>query len=368
MIDTSLDSSNFYFLLAVFQGVILSVLILLKSPRRKPNIYFGLLIFLFSVSLLHLVLESSIHAFNVKFPFPMEFNLAYGPLAYLHILHIKDPLRKFNKKDLAHFVPTLLLDAFFFSSTFLYLGNHMEWAYENIPLIQGVAMSLSFVSMLQLAAYTYLIYKEASDSKVVLKDFSHVKNWLSLLVYSWSLVIGFFMIATPIALIFIEQLDNHSEWLYIPLGIINATWIFSLGFLYLLKYSRVLDKYMGKVEKFNISSDEIEEKRIQILTALESHQIYRDPKITVTKLAGHLNWPINSVSKMINETLDSNFNDLINQYRVSAFKKLVLKPESKKYSILGLGQEVGFSSKASFYRIFKKETGMTPSEYLKKQG
>ncbi|MEM9324703.1 MAG: helix-turn-helix domain-containing protein [Bacteroidota bacterium] len=71
------------------------------------------------------------------------------------------------------------------------------------------------------------------------------------------------------------------------------------------------------------------------------------------------------VSKMINESLRTNFNDLINAHRVEAFKELALRSGSKKYSIMGMGHEVGFSSKASFYRAFKKETGMTPTDYLK---
>ncbi|WP_099544758.1 helix-turn-helix domain-containing protein [Maribacter sp. 4G9] len=47
--------------------------------------------------------------------------------------------------------------------------------------------------------------------------------------------------------------------------------------------------------------------------------------------------------------------------------KLADEPESQKYLIVGLGQEVDFRSKASFYRAFKKETGMTPSQFIKSQ-
>ena len=121
MIDTSLNSSNFYFLLAVFQGLILAFIIIFRQPTRKSNLFFGLLLFLFSSSLLHLILEESISAFNSKFPIPMEFSLSFGPLAFLHIRYIKDPKRVFRKKDLLHFLPSLLLDGVFFTSIFLYI-------------------------------------------------------------------------------------------------------------------------------------------------------------------------------------------------------------------------------------------------------
>ncbi|MEM9297801.1 MAG: AraC family transcriptional regulator [Bacteroidota bacterium] len=368
MIDTSLDSSNFYFLLAVFQGVILSLLIgLFRTGGKKPNIYLSILIFLISLNLLQSILEASIHAFNVKFPIPMSFRLAFGPLAYLHILHIKDPIRKFLRKDLMHFIPSLILDILVFTISFLYLASNMDWAYANIPLIQSIAIYAAFIHIVQLTIYTYLIYKESVNARQVLKEFNRVKKWLSVLIVSWSLAIGFHVIGIPIGLIFIDQLDDNSEWLYIPLNTINAIWIFMLGYSYIITYAKVIGNYMDKIRKFNFSANDLDNKKNALLQALDQQELYKDPRLTVAKLAGHLGWPINSASKMINDTLQTNFNDLINQYRVAAFKELTLHPDSKKYSILGLGQDVGFSSKASFYRVFKKETGMTPSEFMKMQ-
>ena len=176
MLDTSLTSSNFYFLLAVFQGVILAFIILIRRPIRKTNVFFGLLLLLFSFSLLHLVLEESISGFNTKFPIPMEFSLSYGPLAYLHILFIKDPKRAFLKKDLLHFLPSLLLDGIFFTAIFLYIKTHLDWAYENIPLIQSIALVISFLGAIQLTIYTYFIYRESIEAKRMLKEFQKIKK------------------------------------------------------------------------------------------------------------------------------------------------------------------------------------------------
>jgi AraC-like DNA-binding protein len=52
---------------------------------------------------------------------------------------------------------------------------------------------------------------------------------------------------------------------------------------------------------------------------------------------------------------------------VEDFKQLALDPSHKHLSLLGIAQEAGFNSKATFYAIFKKKTGMTPSEYLESQ-
>ena len=67
----------------------------------------------------------------------------------------------------------------------------------------------------------------------------------------------------------------------------------------------------------------------------------------------------------INEQLGKNFYDFINAYRVEAFKAKLQDPKFAAYSILGVALESGFKSKSSFNAIFKKVTGMTPSQYKK---
>jgi AraC-like DNA-binding protein len=58
---------------------------------------------------------------------------------------------------------------------------------------------------------------------------------------------------------------------------------------------------------------------------------------------------------------------LINSYRVNEAKALLINEPQD--TILDIAYAAGFNSKASFNRIFKKVTGMTPSEYrLKMRG
>ena len=50
MLGTFLGSSNFYFLLAVFQGILLTLLIFISRTDSKPDMYFffGLSLFTFA--------------------------------------------------------------------------------------------------------------------------------------------------------------------------------------------------------------------------------------------------------------------------------------------------------------------------------
>ncbi len=365
MIDTSLDSSNFYFLLAVFQGIILSLIIVFEKPVRKASLCFGILIFLFSLSLLHLLLEESIHAFNSLYPIPMDFSLSFGPLAYLHVLYIKNPTRKLKRRDLLHFVPSIVLDGLFFSALFFFIRENMDWAYENVQSIRTLGVSMAILATLQQCIYTLLIYKESRNTKNTLKGFKEVRIWLKHILIAWLTIISFLLISMPLSLVHIDQFDDNSFLLYKPLGIIIGMCIYVLGYLYLIKYRKIVSYYSDRVGKISFSTSELALKKREILDILKNQRLYEDPTLTVSKLATHIGWPINDLSSMINETLNTNFNDLINRHRIDAFKEIIFEPDSKKYSIFGLSQKVGFSSKASFYRAFKKQTGITPSDFMK---
>ena len=60
-----------------------------------------------------------------------------------------------------------------------------------------------------------------------------------------------------------------------------------------------------------------------------------------------------------------NFYDFINKYRVEEAKKLLIE-DIHNYKILAIAYEVGFNSKATFNRVFKKFTELTPSEFKEK--
>lgn len=59
--------------------------------------------------------------------------------------------------------------------------------------------------------------------------------------------------------------------------------------------------------------------------------------------------------------MGQNFCDFINSYRVEEAKKILLKKNN--LSIEGIGYEVGFKAKTTFYTSFKKFTGKPPTKY-----
>lgn len=72
------------------------------------------------------------------------------------------------------------------------------------------------------------------------------------------------------------------------------------------------------------------------------------------------------VSQAINQEYGSNFNSLLNEYRIKeACRRLGENPDYANMTIEGIAESVGFKSRTSFGALFKSVTGLSPSAYQK---
>jgi AraC-like DNA-binding protein len=97
-------------------------------------------------------------------------------------------------------------------------------------------------------------------------------------------------------------------------------------------------------------------------------QLYRKPRLSVDDLASRTGLQIKDISWAFNVGAKTSFNDYVNRLRVAAFRQLLEGPGVDKKSVLEMAFECGFNSKSSFNAIFKREVGMTPSQYLRSRG
>jgi AraC-like DNA-binding protein len=61
--------------------------------------------------------------------------------------------------------------------------------------------------------------------------------------------------------------------------------------------------------------------------------------------------------------MHTSFYDLINRYRVAKAQELLRSPTAAHLNLLGVAMESGFKSKSVFNEVFKKNTGLTPSQF-----
>ena len=104
-----------------------------------------------------------------------------------------------------------------------------------------------------------------------------------------------------------------------------------------------------------------------LLRLMEERKPYLDPELKMSYLTSELKCSSKELSDLFKESVQQSFADFINGYRVTAFKEKIKNKEHKKYTLLALSEQCGFSSRSSFFRIFKKITGVTPLEYLKQR-
>jgi AraC-like DNA-binding protein len=293
----------------------------------------------------------------------MNFSLAYSPLAYFHIKSITNISFKVNRRFIIHFVPCLLIEVVFFIVFFTYTRFHMEWAYANIEQIRLLFLLIGMGTCLQMSAYAFFMWRLIRETTFRPDNYTKIiKNWLRTFGILWSLLIAFLASTILTGLLNLKRLDELP--LQYPLSVLASFSIYWLGYRYLLKYNGSIQKHIIKSNAIRYSHEEIDQKKRQLIEALEVHLLYKDINLDVEGLAKHLKWPIRDIPLVISEGFGTNFNDLINSYRIEAFKKMVSNSENRKYTIMALAQKAGFNSRASFYRAFKKIHGQTPGEFF----
>ena len=104
-----------------------------------------------------------------------------------------------------------------------------------------------------------------------------------------------------------------------------------------------------------------------VLDYIQNKKPYLEPELTLEQLASQLSLKPRVLSQVINEILGQNFYDFINRHRIEEASRLLTNPKDKKITILEVLYEVGFNSKSSFNTLFKKYTGLTPTEFRKKK-
>lgn len=97
------------------------------------------------------------------------------------------------------------------------------------------------------------------------------------------------------------------------------------------------------------------------LKALRAQEWWRDPQLTLDRLAQHLATNTSYVSKALNQGLGQGFNECVNRLRVEAVAADLSAGSTR--DLVQIAFDCGFNSKASFQRAFVQYMGQTPSAF-----
>lgn len=124
---------------------------------------------------------------------------------------------------------------------------------------------------------------------------------------------------------------------------------------------RTLKKYSNS----GLSKDEMHRITKKLEQLMEHKKLYLDAEITIDKLAGYLLCSKHHLSQVLNAQLKKSFYDYINTYRVEEAKILLTDAARSEHKIASIAYDAGFNSLSTFNDVFKKLTGLTPSQYRK---
>ncbi len=92
-----------------------------------------------------------------------------------------------------------------------------------------------------------------------------------------------------------------------------------------------------------------------------TNELYKDNQFKLKTLAEKSAIPTHRLSQLLNDNLGKSFNGYINEYRIKAACQLL--QTAHNLSLEGVGYEVGFKSKSTFFTTFKKIMHLTPAQF-----
>ena len=184
-------------------------------------------------------------------------------------------------------------------------------------------------------------------------------NWLPSEKWLIAIYTGNLIIATAFFLSFF----GFSSAYYISGPIVFSFFLYLLTFGYFnagwfeITTKKPLEKYANK----KIDSSEAEQLIIQLKQLMDDQSIYTNSSLKIKEVAAQLEIPAHRLSQLLNDNLGKSYATFINEYRIKAACQLLGTDHS--LSLEGIGYEVGFRSKSTFFTTFKKIMGLTPAQY-----
>lgn len=109
---------------------------------------------------------------------------------------------------------------------------------------------------------------------------------------------------------------------------------------------------------------DVPDLRERIVREMETGQLFRNPDFRIGDLASRLNTNSTYVSACLNMLMNTSFPKFITGYRIRyAMEQMKANPDK---FLSDIAVESGFSNENTFFRSFKAETGLTPSEWRKR--
>ncbi len=372
---------DYILIIGTFEAIFLILLLLGKKNKTTPDLFLGIIIFLYAISIGSTFIE--IYNFRNKFPYPGFMNLSWlilflhGPALWFYIKSLSDSVFSFKPVYLFHLVP------FLFFLIFHYFNFISLTVPEKITLVENdlfkeqifYKISVLSIGVSTITYYIWALRMIKNHNARLLQHFSKTEDidlaWLKTLI-----IAALICYSINVALFNLDLIFHFATYKFLMALTYSfaSVYILFLGY-FGLKQSDVFISKNGKTfelrdNKWKDSSGKVitidNEFVTSLLSIMQTKQPYLDPELTLAALSKQLNVKPEFLSEVLNSQLNQNFFDFINRFRVGEFKNQCISKSNSHLSIMGVAYNCGFNSKASFYRAFKKFEGISPTAYMER--
>lgn len=346
--------------IGAMQGFVLALFLIVKwKGYQGPNLWFGLIIGIFSYCLLEftLLLSGHIKTFVHIFSFYAPLLFLLGPFLFLFAKTNLDQGYRFKSKALLHLIPSLVLIAGFIP--FYLISSNEKIEILNSLYARGNELPpnlviVNIVFFVQLSIYIVLAKREVAKNQKSTSVYRKIKSRVNNLI---ALLLTFYVITLTSFAIHTFSFQWRLQLLY----------AFMLSFsilMYWLSY-RVLFSKNGKeyssVPYHGKKSLPSDQHLPQLKHLLYEEKNFLDPDLSLKSLSKLMDLNSHQLSQLINQSYGTSFPILINELRIEEAKILLQANHEKK--LLAVALESGFSNQTNFIRVFKQFTGQTPSQF-----
>lgn len=351
-----------------FIQVLTFCIFLIRNIKRcSPNLYLAIF-FIAQLIIVGRMLAGSfckdeMQKYIYLLSYPVFWVVVPSVLMYIKSTLISD--FRFTRFHLLHFLPAALV--FLYNLTFalkLYMQDRgVNSLMSNLgnKSVGEIFMYLMYIYFLIYTLWTLKIvrlYKATQDHSKIHKKAKTIR-WLKTFVYSF-----FASWLINAIIIYAYQLN----WLPLtPLILILPFFIFfNIVFYFAWENPRPFIYSEEKIRNHLIEPEQAKLKKYisQLLDYMIVEKPYLDPDLSMNRLSEQVRIPVKYLSGIINSEFNQNFNDFINFYRTKEVTEALSKSDKLDTDLVSLALDCGFNSKASFFRIFKKNTGLTPRQFF----
>jgi AraC-like DNA-binding protein len=377
--------------LPVYQLLFFTIQLISFKKSNTARKYLGIM---FLAMTLFLIINALFHLgydFPLLFYFWLPLLLMLLPFKFLYLLSL---FQKFDEpkalKTIILFIPTLLvllvelldlrLASLFKQATFPIsdYGLFFHAAKESNSFLNTIRALFLLVIFVQIVfavlRVTNLIKKEKQRFMENHKQYAHINlRWIYIISISLLVFIiccALFVLIFSGAEIFLAAIFNllvlASAGLAGFYAMKQDALIQEVGGVSSVKTLSLKENYDGRTKpQADVSDEEVAEVVEKIENFMQQHKPYLKKDYSINDLSTQIKVKRHRLTPIINDAMGTNFSGLINAYRIQEAIR-ILENDTHKYTIDAIADMAGFHSRSTFYACFKKFTGVTPKEYLKK--